>query len=97
MTRFGPTIKWQKWCPHRRKKPKIDLWEITGCAQIQEIERPGGDSFVIQGQSCRESRTLILRTNQSIQLGTPDSWRWKSWNWETEAKNTNPTQQIIFA
>jgi hypothetical protein len=20
------------------KKPKIDLWEITGCAQIQEIE-----------------------------------------------------------
>jgi hypothetical protein len=22
------------------KKPKIDLWEITGCAQIQEIERP---------------------------------------------------------
>jgi hypothetical protein len=26
--------------PHRRKNPKIDLWEITGCAQIQEIERP---------------------------------------------------------
>jgi hypothetical protein len=21
--------------PHCRKKPKIDLWEITGCAQIQ--------------------------------------------------------------
>jgi hypothetical protein len=31
----------KKSCPHRRKKPKIDLWEITGCAQIQEIERPG--------------------------------------------------------
>jgi hypothetical protein len=40
MTQFGPTIKWQKSCPHHRKKPKIDLWEITGCAQIQEIERP---------------------------------------------------------
>jgi hypothetical protein len=40
MTRFGPTIKWKKSHPHRRKKPKIDLWEITGCAQIQEIERP---------------------------------------------------------
>jgi hypothetical protein len=26
--------------PHHWKKPKIDLWEITGCAQIQEIERP---------------------------------------------------------
>jgi hypothetical protein len=25
--------------PHCRKKPKIDLWEITGCT-IQEIERP---------------------------------------------------------
>jgi hypothetical protein len=22
------------------KKPKIDLWEIAGCAQIQEIEKP---------------------------------------------------------
>jgi hypothetical protein len=22
------------------KKSKIDLWEIAGCAQIQEIERP---------------------------------------------------------
>jgi hypothetical protein len=21
----------------RRKKPKIDLWEITGCAEIQEM------------------------------------------------------------
>jgi hypothetical protein len=41
MTRFvGTAIKWQKCCPRRRKKPKIDLWEITGCAQIQEIERP---------------------------------------------------------
>jgi hypothetical protein len=28
--------------PHCRKKPKIDLWEITGCVQIQEIERPEG-------------------------------------------------------
>jgi hypothetical protein len=25
---------------HHRIKPKIDLWEITGCAQIQEIVRP---------------------------------------------------------
>jgi hypothetical protein len=33
----------KKSCPHRRKKPKIELWEITGCAQIQEIERPGYD------------------------------------------------------
>jgi hypothetical protein len=39
-TWFGPTIKWKKSRLHRRKKPKIDLWEITGCAQIQEIERP---------------------------------------------------------
>jgi hypothetical protein len=23
-----------------QKNPKIDLWEITGCTQIQEIERP---------------------------------------------------------
>jgi hypothetical protein len=37
---FGPTIKWQKSCPHCRKKPKIALWEIAGCAQIQDIERP---------------------------------------------------------
>jgi hypothetical protein len=26
--------------PHHRKKPKIDLWEITRCAQNLEIERP---------------------------------------------------------
>jgi hypothetical protein len=37
---LGPTIKWQKSCPHCRKKPKIDLWDISGCAKIQEIERP---------------------------------------------------------
>jgi hypothetical protein len=33
--------KWQKSHPHHRKKPKIVLCEITGCAQIHEIERPG--------------------------------------------------------
>jgi hypothetical protein len=27
-----------------QKKPKIDLWKITGCAQIQEIERPAACS-----------------------------------------------------
>jgi hypothetical protein len=32
--------KWQKSRPHRRKKLKIDISEITGCTQIQEIERP---------------------------------------------------------
>jgi hypothetical protein len=28
-----------------QKKPKIDLWEIRGCAQIQEIERPGTQCY----------------------------------------------------
>jgi hypothetical protein len=41
MSRFGPTIKWQK-------TPKIDLWEITGCAQIQEIEKPDSKDFCYQ-------------------------------------------------
>jgi hypothetical protein len=54
-TWFRPTIKWQKSCQHRRKidpnRPKIDPWEITGCAQIQEIERPGRDAN-IQFQTC---------------------------------------------
>jgi hypothetical protein len=36
----GPTIKWQKSPLHRRKKPKIDLREVTGYAQMQAIERP---------------------------------------------------------
>jgi ribosomal protein S1 len=29
-----------------RKKPKIDLWEITGCVHIQEIETKGVHGFV---------------------------------------------------
>jgi hypothetical protein len=31
-----------------QKKPKIGLWEITGCAQILEIERPEGGGIVIK-------------------------------------------------
>jgi hypothetical protein len=34
--------------PHLGKKPKIDLWEITGCGQIQEIERPAEEEKTFQ-------------------------------------------------
>jgi hypothetical protein len=30
------------------KNPKIDCWETTGCAQIQEIERPGLSTIIEQ-------------------------------------------------
>jgi hypothetical protein len=79
MTRFGPTIKWKKSHPHHRKKPKIDLWKITGCAQIQEIERPDGIS-----QNCHicfcckvwmtQLTLLIYKRDYWMQANSPARW-----------------------
>jgi hypothetical protein len=70
MTWFGPTIKWQKSRPHRRKKPKI-----TGCAQIQEIERPDGANFLCQPsiwtrQILLEFYPLVQKASQFVPLRT---------------------------
>jgi hypothetical protein len=43
----------------QQKKTKIDLWEITGCAKVQEIERP---VYVFQGriQGAQAARTPLF-------------------------------------
>jgi hypothetical protein len=44
---------------HHRKKHKIDLWEITGCAQIQAIESPAGFMAVFSQQRSNAAQQLL--------------------------------------
>jgi hypothetical protein len=55
------------------KKPKIDLWEITGCAQIQEIEWPGVWAY-LDFCSIKRLGTLLPLDGMLCYYWYPYSW-----------------------
>jgi hypothetical protein len=40
--------------------PKIDLWEIRGCAEIQEIERPNSNNVHTSLMNVHTSRLIMM-------------------------------------